>query len=529
MGAQGARFTVGRKLGLLAAVAVVAAVVIGLVAYVNIASMRTGIQQRVSLATARAVLVDLDMQQSNLQIDERNAILVPTQPALQKQQTDHFTTDVQAVDQDWSTIQSLPLGGDTADLTALKNDFDAYVADVRAFVAKAVDLDPADPGNWALIEQRSATAAAIESKITAVRHRIEAESATSAAQGLASAHTVQTVTMVSMIVGALVVMLIAIWIARAITRPLGRVVAALNRVARRDYTVTVVVRSRDELGDLGRALNEAVSDVRRAIQAVGDSSSTIAAAAEELTAVSATVSSASEESARQADAVVKAAAQVDNGIQTVAAATEQLTAAVREIAQSATDAAGVAGDAATQAEEAMGTVRRLDGSSLEIGKVVKIITSIAEQTNLLALNATIEAARAGSSGKGFAVVAGEVKELAEETARATDEISRQVATIQNDTLAAVAAIERITAVIDRVNGYQTTIASAVEEQSSVTNEISRSVNDAAAGSGAVTANISGVATAAATTAEGSTATQQAAGDLSRLSTDLRTLVGQFTV
>ena len=159
--------------------------------------------------------------------------------------------------------------------------------------------------------------------------------------------------------------------------------------------------------------------------------------------------------------------------------------------------------------------------------MVKAITGIAQQTNLLALNATIEAARAGEAGKGFAVVANEVKDLAQETAKATEDIARRVEMIQADTGGAVDAIGQISAIIMQINDYQTTIASAVEEQTATTSEMNRNVSDAASGSEQIAANISGVAAAAAQTTSGANNTSGAASDLSRMAGELKTLVGQF--
>jgi len=161
--------------------------------------------------------------------------------------------------------------------------------------------------------------------------------------------------------------------------------------------------------------------------------------------------------------------------------------------------------------------------------VVKVITSIAEQTNLLALNATIEAARAGEAGKGFAVVASEVKDLAQETARATGDISRRIEAIQTDSEAAVAAIARISEIIEEVNSYQTTIASAVEEQTATTSQMSRNVSEAATGSGSIAGNIEHVASAAQSSSTGIVEAQRAAAELAQLSGELSTLVSRFTV
>jgi methyl-accepting chemotaxis protein len=206
-----------------------------------------------------------------------------------------------------------------------------------------------------------------------------------------------------------------------------------------------------------------------------------------------------------------------------------MTASIRDIATSAADAAGVARGAVEVAQSANTTVAKLGASSAEVGNIVKVITSIAEQTNLLALNATIEAARAGEAGKGFAVVASEVKDLAQETAKATEEISQRIGAIQTDTDAAVGAIGQISEVIERINAYSDTIASAVEEQTATTSEIGRNVAEAAIGSTSIAETISGVAEAAQNTNAGVSESQRTAEELARLASELQGLVGQFRI
>jgi methyl-accepting chemotaxis protein len=206
-----------------------------------------------------------------------------------------------------------------------------------------------------------------------------------------------------------------------------------------------------------------------------------------------------------------------------------MQASIREISKSANSAARVAKDAVAVANSTNQTIARLGDSSIEIGKVIKMITTIAQQTNLLALNATIEAARAGEAGKGFAVVAYEVKELAKQTAKATDDIGQQIDAIQVNAKGAVQAIGEVSSVINQINDISYSIASAVEEQTATTGEIGRNVTEAAKGTGDIAKNITGVATAARETTKGANETQKAALSLSTLASDMQTLVAKFKV
>ena len=272
------------------------------------------------------------------------------------------------------------------------------------------------------------------------------------------------------------------------------------------------------------AQKNAERKLQRTLAAASQNSGALGAASEELLANSKQMVSNSEETATQAGVVSAAAEQVSKNIQTVATATEEMGVSIKEIAKNAHDAASVATTAVKAAEIANATVSKLGDSSTQIGKVIKVITSIAQQTNLLALNATIEAARAGEAGKGFAVVANEVKELAKETAKATEDISQKIEAIQNDTRGAVAAISEISSVINRINDFQNMIATAVEEQTATTNEINRNVIEAARGASEIAQNVIGVAEVAKGTMSGASDTQKASAELSRMAIELQALV-----
>ncbi len=323
---------------------------------------------------------------------------------------------------------------------------------------------------------------------------------------------------------------VAIFLSRSITGATQSVLLQARAIAAGDLTRDDLrVRTHDELGDLTTEINTMSGSLKRMIMAITENSVQVASASEELSSTSQQITANSEETSAQAKVVSSATVQVSQNLQTVATGAEEMGASIKEIAKNATEAAKIATSAVKVAETANVTVSKLGDSSTEIGQVIKVITSIAQQTNLLALNATIEAARAGEAGKGFAVVANEVKELAKETAKATEDISRKIEAIQTDTKAAVEAIASISEVINQVNGISNTIATAVEEQNATTNEMARNVSEAARGSGEITSNIAGVAQAAESTSRGAADTQKAAQQLVETSAELRRLIEQFRI
>jgi methyl-accepting chemotaxis protein len=283
----------------------------------------------------------------------------------------------------------------------------------------------------------------------------------------------------------------------------------------------------DGLEGVASATNKTADILQASMKSIAQNAQSLSSSSQQLAATSQQMSSNAEETSAQANTVATATQQVTTNLNSVATGAEEMTSTVQSISSNAGEAAKVASEAVKTANGANATVAKLGESSAEIGQVIKVITSIAQQTNLLALNATIEAARAGDAGKGFAVVANEVKELAKQTAKATEDISQKITAIQDDTKRAVESIGSITAIINQINDISGTIATAVEEQSATTNEMSRNVQEAAKGSGEISQNIQGVATAAESTTRGAQDTLKAAQQLTEMATQLRNLVDQF--
>ncbi len=334
-------------------------------------------------------------------------------------------------------------------------------------------------------------------------------------------------TLVAMCLGSLALV-------RTISLSLAHLTHMIQDIAEGDGDVTKRLDiagnlGKDELSEIGRLFNLFMDKLQGLLRGVAVHTRKLASASQQLLEASQQITGNSGQTAQQAKAVSNVTQQVSQNLQSLSTGAGEMTSTIQSIAVNANEAAKVASAAVSTAQEANSTVAKLGHSSAEIGVVVKVITTIAQQTNLLALNATIEAARAGEAGKGFAVVANEVKELAKQTAKATEDISRKISAIQGDTKGAVKAIETISSVINQINDISATIAAAVEEQSATTNEMTRNASEAANGARDISENISGVAQAADGTLNRAQDSEKAAQELAAIAAELSGLMAQFRI
>jgi len=360
---------------------------------------------------------------------------------------------------------------------------------------------------------------------------LESIQSTQAQQAAASADSTYSssrwIVLGALAAGLALAIALGLAVARTISRPLTRCVAALRAVQAGDLTVSAGVDRGDEIGQLGRALDETTGSLSRIIGSIRGAAERVSESSGTLTTVSAGITDSAHRTSAEAMTAAAAADQVSGSVQSVASASEEMTATIGDIAANAANAAEVAKEATDLASTTMTAVTELGDASSQVGDVIRLIRSIAEQTNLLALNATIEAARAGSAGKGFAVVADEVKQLAQQTAQATEDVSTKIAAIQNGTNGAISAIAGVTEVISRVHDYTVAIAGAVEEQNATTAEVNRTVSEAANGTQGIATNIGTVADAARSASEGAERAHTTAESLAAVSTELGSLVAHY--
>jgi methyl-accepting chemotaxis protein len=411
------------------------------------------------------------------------------------------------------------------DLDRVSGGIETWAAALRAEFAQ-FRLDPAAATKAALGPNRGlrkAYEASLDRALAAAEQRVAASD-----RAYVQADRRARRSLMAFLAVALLAAVAAAWtVAASITRPLARTTATLARFAGGDLTVRAEQAGRDELAQMAAALNRAIDAMAGTLGRVDQTAGRLAGSAQALAAVSQQLRGNAEHSAAQAETASAGSAQITGGVQSVASGMEQMSGSIHEISQNTGDATKVARTAVQVAGQTTELVGQLGEASGEIDEIVRTITQIAEQTNLLALNATIEAARAGEAGKGFAVVAGEVKELAKQTASATGSIAGKVALIQERTGRAVGAIGQVSEIITRINDVQQLIATAVEEQTATTVEMNRSISQAASGSGEVLSSVQQVASSVNGSLHDAAQVQAAGEDLTRISTELRELAGQF--
>ena len=518
----------GRKLAALSAVGLLSCAIIGTVAYVEVREIQHQNELSNAMTEVNADFLRLGGMIAEVQVAQRDELLA-TDDAARKAAVDELTALTEAAGEVWASIGRLELpAAVAADLDAAQQIYTKYLSEAAAQMPVLAPIDPSSPAAGVALAQERERGDAVITTLTGTRNNLAERVADARAETDSKIVAVQRTVLIVGALALLALLAAAVVVTRSIVRPLAKVCEALRAVAQRRLTVEVDVHGRDEIGVMAEALREALTGIRAAISSIAGSATTLNHASEELTSVSTQLGSGAQETSTQADVVTVNAQEVSNNVQAMAAATEEMTAAIDEIARNATNAATVAATAVNRAAETSDAVARLSQASAEIGDILKIITSIAEQTNLLALNATIEAARAGDAGKGFAVVASEVKDLAQETARATDSITAKISAIQQTTAEATRAIKQITTVVDEISTIQNTIAAAVEEQTATTQEMSRNVSEMATGAQQIAENISGVAASATSTSQGAASTQQSAVDLSRMAGEVDQLAASFT-
>ncbi len=520
------RMTVRLKVALMAVVGALALIIVASIALTSAARSKDTAHEVAQLSTGLSRQWNADMMHDGIRGDVMAALYADDA-------TERKTFEVDDVTQKSTDMLGHIDAAAALAPAALAEDFRTARSEVATYgtmateIVKlaATDKSAAAAKLPAFLDQFSA----LEEQLGALDEGMLTATSEANRQAEQSVSDAQRKILISSITAVLVFALIAFWLARGLSRAVGRLRQVLDGIAQRDLTVRAELAGNDEFTDMSKALNSALDEIGGTIAEAGRAAKTLTAECERLGVVSDQLGELAGNSADQAGAAAASARQVSSHVQTMSAATDQMDAAINEIAGQTSTAAGVAAEAAQSAADTSVTVAKLNEASEEIGEIVKAITSIAEQTNLLALNATIEAARAGEAGKGFAVVANEVKELAHETGQATSDITNKIVTIQTITSQAADSIGAINRVIERINQNTGMIATAVEEQSATTAEITRSVLEVSQGAEQIATNVEGIADSVQATSAGAESTRSSTHTLHEVAREVDAQIARFRV
>ncbi|WP_460607100.1 methyl-accepting chemotaxis protein [Jatrophihabitans fulvus] len=518
------RITIRARLVALSVSGAVGLGVVTTAALIGSAQSSAAEREMVRVSAAMSSQWNADMLHDGIRADVMAALYATTPDERRRFEVDDVATKAREMVSDLDAAAEGAPAALGARFAAVRPDVERYGRLATTLVQRAAtDRSAAEDRLPAFLQLFGS----LEDRLGVVDERLESAVDDTQAAASETAGTWRTVIVVTVLLAVLAFLVMGLLVGRAVRRPLERMRKALAGLAEKDLTVSVPVERHDEFGQMAASLDAALAPLREALASIGARVESLVDTGAGLDTVAADLGSAVDTTSRETGRASASAREMSENVASIAASIRQMDGAVRDIAGQTSTAAAIASDAVDTAAAASADMDRLNAASQEIGQIVKAITAIAGQTNLLALNATIEAARAGEAGKGFAVVASEVKDLAQETAAATNDITDKITRIQGMTAETAGAIGRITDVIGRINEKQLVVASAVEEQSATTAEIDRSVGMLSVGATAVTDNMAGIERSTTTSADCAATTRDSAARLTTVAREVQSLVGRF--